>query len=163
MLERASKGLVRSIDASNTTLPAEVAKLVVPKLLGRDCLLLDLDLEEVKLKGSWAATFGDAIVGSEMLRTLRLPYCELEGPLPELQGCPALQTLDLSFCKGLSSLPERLGECVALQELSLQGCAGLTSLPDLSSLPALTVYGLPDKLQPWATIDYEAYSLPLDA
>ena len=82
MIEKARKGLVRCIDASNTELAAEAAELVVPKLLGPGCLLLDLDLEEVKLTGTWAARFGEAAPSSAMVRKLRLPFCELKGPLP---------------------------------------------------------------------------------
>ena len=76
-MEKAAKGLVRCIDASNTELAAEAAVLVVPKLLGPGCLLLDLDLEEVKLEGTWAARFGEAAPSSAMVRKLRLPFCGL--------------------------------------------------------------------------------------
>jgi hypothetical protein len=44
--------------------------------------------------------------------------------------CATLTELDMSDCKGLTSLPERLGECQQLQKLSLTGCSGLTSLSE---------------------------------
>ena len=72
-----------------------------------------------------------------------------------------LRTLELND-EDIVSLPERLGECVALQTLDLSGCTGLASLPDLSSLPALTVYNLPAKLQPWEASGFKAYSVPQD-
>ena len=55
--------------------------------------------------------------------------------LPEsLGGLGLLQTLDLRYCSGLSSLPESLPESLgglgSLQTLDLSGCYELSSLPE---------------------------------
>ena len=42
----------------------------------------------------------------------------------------ALDVLDLSFCKGLSALPESLGQLGALQTLNLNMCWGLSAVPE---------------------------------
>ena len=73
--------------------------------------------------------------------------------------CTALQTLDLTLCSGLVSLPERLGECTGLQSLQLYSCSGLVSLPDLSGLAQLKVEYLPDHLEPWEASGYKALSV----
>ena len=63
--------------------------------------------------------------------------------LPESLGqLGELQTLDLSSCSKLTSLPESMGNLTGLQKLDLCGCSGLLSLPwELGQLTGLqTLY-----------------------
>ena len=46
-----------------------------------------------------------------------------------------------------------------LQTLNLTSCSGLVSLPDLSGLAQLQVCDLPNHLQPWKDSGYKALSL----
>ena len=120
VIERASKGLVRYIDATGTPKPApKVWELVVPKLLSTGSLLVDLNLSSMELDGSWAEVFGEAPLRCEMLRVLKLPSCKLRGALPTLQ-LPSLQTLYLPINQLTGGL-EPLKGCTALQKLRLEG------------------------------------------
>ena len=92
-LDRAAQGLVRFIDASNTELTDDVKQQLVPKVLGNSgCMLLELDLEEVKLPGTWEEIFGGAQLCCPMLRKLSLAYCGLKS-LPSFSAMPALVEL----------------------------------------------------------------------
>ena len=166
VVEQARQERVCSIDACHTALTHTLAKRVVPELLGASCSLLELDLSYVDLdvrqleggvlgerylekclvQGSftlvtyltWADTFGDAMVCSTALLTLRLFRCRLRGPLPELR-LPALQDLCLS-ANHLTGGLEPLRGCTALHSLSLhnneitggldpiRGCTALQTL-----------------------------------
>jgi hypothetical protein len=75
------------------------------------------------------------------LQTLDLSYCRGLTSLPELSVLTGLQILDLSYCRGLTSLPE-LSTLTALQTLYLVCCYGLTTLPELSTLTALQTLDL---------------------
>ena len=55
-----------------------------------------------------------------------------------IRSLVGLQKLDLG--SGLTSLPESMGGLVGLQTLNLHYCSGLTSLPDFSHLADLHVY-----------------------
>ena len=61
----------------------------------------------------------------------------------------SLQTLNLSDCSQLTSLPSELVSLASLQTLYLLGCDALTRMPDLSGLPQLEVKYLPDHLKAW--------------
>ena len=67
---------------------------------------------------------------------------ELPASLGALTG---LQTLNVTFCKGLTALPASLGAITGLQTLNLLGCKGLTALPAwlgaLTGLQTLDLYG----------------------
>ena len=95
VMEQARRGRLHLVDARGTTLAADVARHVVSAMLGAGCSLPVLGLSSVHLGGSWAATFGEEKVGSEVLRELHLDGCGLWGPIPELV-LPALQILYLS-------------------------------------------------------------------
>ena len=67
---------------------------------------------------------------------------EMEGALPGLGRCTALQTLNLYLCSGLSgAIPESLGQCAALQTLDLEFCEGLSgAIPEsLRKVPRLSL------------------------
>ena len=66
-----------------------------------------------------------------MLQTLHLTGCSGLTSLPgEIGGLTALQTLHLMKCSGLRSLPEEIGGLTALLTLHLSECSGLRSLPE---------------------------------
>ena len=97
----------------------------------------------------WAA----AVVSKEELLTY-LTVSEEEG---------RLVTVKIFNNEELTSLPESVGECKALQTLHLSGCEALTSLPDLSGLEQLSTgedYDLPAHLMPWKDSGYKAFSVP---
>ena len=57
-----------------------------------------------------------------------LTYCRGITALPErLGGCAALATLGLTSSCSLTALPERLGDCAALKTLDLIDCESLPS------------------------------------
>ena len=136
VMDQASRGRVRSISViigiGAGWFPA---RRVVPELLGAGCSLLDLNLSNLYLGGTWAATFGKAAVASAVLRTLRLRGCQLQGPLPELR-LPALQWLDLSRNELEGGL-EPLQGCTALQMLFLERNHLTGELAPLRGLAAL--------------------------
>ncbi|WP_139281522.1 COR domain-containing protein, partial [Vibrio aerogenes] len=70
------------------------------------------------------------------LQSLDLSYCRGLSSLSGLGDCPQLQSLDLSGCSGLSRL-SCLGDCPQLQSLNLSQCAGLSSLSGLGDCPQL--------------------------
>ena len=66
----------------------------------------------------------------------------------------SLQTLDLSCCSALTSLPAELANLTSLRTLKLDGehCEALTGMPNLSRpfwRRKLQVEGLPDHLEAW--------------
>ena len=138
VVEQASRGRVRSINVPHwPTLAPAVAKRVVPELLGAGCSLLGLKLEGVVLS-TWAATFGEAVVGSEVLHELQIDGCRLRGPLPELR-LQALQRLNISDNLLTGGL-EPLQACTALRELYLTDnmlTGGLEPLKGLQVLATL--------------------------
>ena len=172
LVEQARQGRVHSIELARrcgspvhhaqTSLAPEMARRVVPELLGAGCSLLELELSFVQLSGTWVSTFGEAAVCSAVLHTLHLQNVGLRGPLPELRlpaleellldnneltgglepllGCTALWDLDLS-CNKLSGTLEPLRSCPMLEELnlynnqltgSLEPLRGCTELSELS-------------------------------
>ena len=151
VLEQARQRRVRSIVAMHgpqprfTTLAPAVARRVVPCLLGAGCSLLKLEMWHARLNNTWAATFGEAAVGSAVLRELTLFECGLRGPLPELK-LPALLKLCVTAydCSRFSTEPnqltgslEPLRGCTALQELSLSNNQLTGSLEPLRGCTAL--------------------------
>ena len=143
VVEQARRGRVLSINMQCTTLAPAVARRVVPELLGTGSSLFELDMSCVKLDGTWASTFGVAVVCSPVLRKLRLEGCGLQGPLPELR-LPALQMLHVSlYIKGGNQLTgglDSLRSCTALQELFLEKnflTGGLEPLRFCTALQAL--------------------------
>ena len=62
--------------------------------------------------------------------------CPLRELPKEVGQLTRLQTLDLSYCSGLTALPAELGALTRLRELYLSYCSGLTALP--AELGALT-------------------------
>ena len=157
VLEQARQRRVRSIVAMHgpqprfTTLAPAVARRVVPCLLGAGCSLLKLEMWHARLNNTWAATFGEAAVGSAVLRELTLFECGLRGPLPELK-LPALLKLCVTAydCSRFSTEPnqltgslEPLRGCTALQELSLsynQLTGGLKPLERCTALKVLALH-----------------------
>ena len=117
VVEQATRGRIRSINARRRTLSPAVAKRVAPELLGAGCSLLDLKLESVRLDDSWAAAFGEAAVCSKVLTELQIDGCSLRGPLPQLR-LPALQALFM-YRNALTGGLEPLIGCTALRELDL--------------------------------------------
>ena len=103
---------------------------------------LSVHLSGVQLKGTWAATFGEAAVCSTALRTLRLNGCKLRGPLPELRQLPALEELCLSNNE-LGGGLEPLRGCKALLILQLRNnflTGGLKPLENCLGLVKLSLY-----------------------
>ena len=156
VLEQARQRRVRSIVAMHgpqprfTTLAPAVARRVVPCLLGAGCSLLKLEMWHARLNNTWAATFGEAAVGSAVLRELTLFECGLRGPLPELK-LPALLKLCVTAydCSRFSTEPnqltgslEPLRGCTALQELSLSNNQLTGGLKPLERCTALKVLAL---------------------
>ena len=155
VLEQARQRRVRSIVAMHgpqprfTTLAPAVARRVVPCLLGAGCSLLKLEMWHARLNNTWAATFGEAAVGSAVLRELTLFECGLRGPLPELK-LPALLKLCVTASNcSLSKEPnqltgslEPLRGCTALQELSLSNNQLTGGLKPLERCTALKVLAL---------------------
>ena len=155
VLEQARQRRVRSIVAMHgpqprfTTLAPAVARRVVPCLLGAGCSLLKLEMWHARLNNTWAATFGEAAVGSAVLRELTLIECGLRGPLPELK-LPALLKLCVTASNcSLSKEPnqltgslEPLRGCTALQELSLSNNQLTGGLKPLERCTALKVLAL---------------------
>jgi len=184
VLDEARQGRVRSINASGFFLGPRIAKRVA-ELLGAGCTLLELECSRWGLTGfdwgstlqtlkyytipfaTWAATFGETMVCSAVLRKLDLRTCRLQGPLPELR-LPALQVLVLDHNQLTGGL-EPLRGCTALEELSLsgnrltggldplRGCTALRELyigrnfvdGDLEPLRACTVLGV---LECWSNL-----------
>ena len=152
VLDQAQQGRVRSIDAAarhGCSLTTAVKRRVVPELLGAGCSLLELKLNGLSLPifdgiklsfaeaakmSTWASIFGEAAVGSAVLRSLHLQSCSLRGPLPELR-LPALQKLFLHNNQ-LTGTLEPLRGCTALQLLSLSNNNNLTG--DLEPLRGCT-------------------------
>ena len=125
------------------SLAPAVAMRVVPELLGAGGSLIELSLSGVELNGTWASTFGEAAVCSAALRTLCLCDCRLDGPLPELR-LPALRELSLSD-NYLEGGLEPLQGCTALQELDLSGMSNMTGgLKPLQGCTALRILDLHD-------------------
>ena len=58
-------------------------------------------------------------------------------PPPDRHVLATRQTLDLQYCRALTSLPAELANLTSLQTLKLHGSDALTSMPDLSGLPQL--------------------------
>ena len=58
-------------------------------------------------------------------------------PPPDRHGLATRQTLDLTLCEALTSLPAELGRLTSLRTLNLDYCRALTGMPDLSGLPQL--------------------------
>ena len=124
VVEEAVRGRVLSINMSRTKLVQgrgfllpEVARRVVPELLGAGCSLLELNLDGVRLNSTWEATFGVAAVCSDVLHELKMDICGLQGPMPEMR-LPALQALFL-FHNRLTGGLEPLAGCTALIEIDL--------------------------------------------
>ena len=82
------------------------------------------------------------------LMTVKLQQEQLKGLPVSVCRLAKLQTLHMSSCSSLASLPERLGDCTALQRLDMSGCSSLVSLPNLSEL-RVQVQQLPVHCQPW--------------
>jgi len=59
--------------------------------------------------------------------------------MPLLKQFDRLESLDLSRCTSLSSLPQEIDRLECLTKLHLNGCTGLTDLPDLSRLTRLKI------------------------
>ena len=71
-------------------------------------------------------------------QTLDLTGCKALTSLPaEFANLTSLQTLKLSDCYALTSLPAELGRLTSLQTLNLYCCFALTFMPNLSGLPQL--------------------------
>ena len=71
-------------------------------------------------------------------QTLDLTYCSALTSLPaELGRLTSLRTLTLSGCEALTSLPAELANLTSLRTLELSYCDALTGMPDLSGLPQL--------------------------
>jgi Leucine-rich repeat (LRR) protein len=71
------------------------------------------------------------------LQTLDLSFCSgLTAPPAGLGALTGLRELYLSECSGLTVMPEGIGALKGLRELYLSGCSGLTALP--AELGALT-------------------------
>ena len=152
LVEWARQGHVRSIQAcfAASVLPQPykgVAKRVVQELLGAGCSLRELDMggdmlcAAHKMNDTWVATFGTAAVCSAELRRLRLDYCAMRGPLPELV-LPALLELDVSRNQLVGGLTP-LQSCTALQELYLQSnqlAGGLEPLRGCTALLKLSLH-----------------------
>jgi hypothetical protein len=62
------------------------------------------------------------------LQELTLHSCSSLSHL-ELRGCASLRSLDLSHCTALTALPDHLEALPALQTVTLSGCARLLSIP----------------------------------
>ena len=142
VVEQATRGRIRSINARRTTLAPAVAARIVPELLGAGCSLLDLKLESVRLDDSWAAAFGEAAVCSKVLTELQIDGCSLRGPLPQLR-LPALQALFM-YRNALTGGLEPLIGCTALRELDLSDnrlTGGLEPLRGCTALHMLDIYG----------------------
>ena len=143
VLEQARQGRVLSILSTRApNLTSAVAQRVVPELLGAGCSLLKFTLTWEGLNGTWAATFGEAAVCSAVLRTLRLQFCGLRGPLPELR-LPALQVLSL-LSNSLTGGLEPLRSCTGLQVLNLCDnhlTGGLEPLRGCTKLEELNLNG----------------------
>ena len=66
-------------------------------------------------------------------------WLEGEFPVSSFGRLTSLTSINVSECKGLTSLPEGLfSGLTSLTSINMQGCRGLTSLPDLSGLTSLT-------------------------
>ncbi len=75
------------------------------------------------------------------LQTLDLSFCYRLTSLPELAALTNLQTLNLHDCYCLNFLPE-LAKLTGLQMLNLSGCESLKSLPELAALINLQILNL---------------------
>ncbi|BFI30111.1 protein MpNBS-LRR6 [Marchantia polymorpha subsp. ruderalis] len=70
------------------------------------------------------------------LRHLQVNFIRVSS-LPDISNLTALQTLDLSWCKDLLSLPLGVESLPELRRLNLHKCSSLTHLPALDELPNL--------------------------
>ena len=69
-----------------------------------------------------------------------------EFPVSSFGRLTGLASIDMTDCRGLTSLPDLSG-LTSLTSINMSGCRGLTSLPDLSgltSLKELDMYGCMD-------------------
>ncbi|KAL2629207.1 hypothetical protein R1flu_013893 [Riccia fluitans] len=86
--------------------------------------------------------------GMAALQMLEVSLCrELTSFHDSLDELKALHTLRISFCDELRSLPESVGRLEMLQRLTVKHCAKLESLPEslgqLTTLKELSLYDLP--------------------
>jgi hypothetical protein len=89
---------------SNTVLTEELKRDLVPKVLGnKTCMLLELDLEEMKISGTWEATFGNEKLLCPVLRKLSLPCCKLTS-CPPISTLPSLRELECARHQAVSAL-----------------------------------------------------------
>jgi hypothetical protein len=79
-----------------------------------------------------------------------------------LGECNNLETLKLTHCIELRTLPRQLSECGTLVMLDLGGCGGLESLPDLSSRLELKVENVPTHLSEWEKRGFKSYNFMYD-
>ncbi|XP_058107246.1 putative disease resistance protein RGA3 [Magnolia sinica] len=98
-------------------------------------------LERTSLPSDWLGQL-------RALQTLKISHCSQLESLPEELGqLKALQTLKIFYCPQLKSLPEELGQLKALQTLKIFYCPQLKSLPEelgqLKALETLKIYDCP--------------------
>ncbi|CAI5482881.1 unnamed protein product [Closterium sp. Yama58-4] len=96
------------------------------------------------------ATYDDATpCDDETLERLVLADCTFLDQLPDDLGeiVPCLRELTLSWCSGLTRLPEEITSLTRLESLTISSCPNLSSLPDnfgdLSALKKLILRTLP--------------------
>ena len=79
----------------------------------------------------------------EVVKFTHRSTVQTEAILTVVVKCRRMTTLILTRCRGLTALPDRLGDCAALMTLSLMCCEGLTTLPEqLGDCAALTTLDL---------------------
>ena len=83
-----------------------------------------------------ASGFTTQVIEATSLKILSLRNCQALSTLPNLNGSPTLQYLNLYGCSGLISPPD-LTNLRSLQVLILDYCSKLTSLPNLTGLRSL--------------------------
>ena len=137
---------------------AEVAELsaALRELPCAGVVYLDLSRNRELRSGEALSGIGE-LTG---LQILNLSCCRGLTSLPDTIGqLSALQTLNLLYCDGLTALPDTIGQLSALQWVNLAECNGLASMPDLSGLPGFEVKNLPDHLQPWEAGERKAWKM----
>ncbi|KAM5569239.1 hypothetical protein ABKV19_016644 [Rosa sericea] len=71
------------------------------------------------------------------LEELRISFCPSLGSIRVPQGIASLRQLNISQCRGLSSLEVGLDYCTSLQELNIDRCPNLVSIPTAQGITSL--------------------------
>ncbi len=125
-------------DLALERLPTRLRELTHLRVLALGCLRLRDDGTFEWDSDRQPPSFSDlsALAGLQGLQSLNLSYCGGVTDLSALAGLQGLQRVDLSYCGGVTDLSVLAG-LQGLQSLNLSFCKGVTDLSVLAGLPGL--------------------------